>query len=80
VDARSVLTREDLVRYLDDLSKNVRAGEHKVENVDAAGLLQAASAWVEDMDGYFRNRDEPIPESPDWSLIASIFAAALVYE
>ena len=80
VDARSVLTREDLVRYLAELSESVRAGEQKVENVDAAELLQAASAWVEDMDGYFLNRGETIPDSPDWALAASIFRAALVYE
>jgi predicted metal-binding protein len=80
VDARSVQTRADLVRYLAELSESVRVGELRVENASAADLLEAASAWVDAMDGYFINRNEPIPQSPDWALVASIFSAALVYE
>lgn len=80
VDARSVQTRGDLIRYLADLSESVRVGERRVENERATDLLSAASAWVADMDGYFLNLNEPIPDSPDWGLIASIFTAALVYE
>jgi len=80
VDAHSVQTREDLVRYLAELSERVRAGSVRVDNVDTADLLEAASAWVDDMDGYFINRGERVPQSPDWSLVASIFTAALIYE
>jgi hypothetical protein len=32
------------------------------------------------LEGYFSNRGEQIPEEPSWSLIATIFAAAAVYE
>jgi hypothetical protein len=80
VDASAVESRADLVRFLAELSAGVRAGGTNVENESAAALLEAASAWVDDYDGYFVNRGEPIPESPDWKLIATIFAASLVYE
>jgi len=43
-------------------------------------LLEAASAWVTDMDGYFLNQGRPIPDSPSWALIATILSAALIYE
>jgi hypothetical protein len=80
VEARSVQTRDDLVRYRAELADSVRGGKLRVENVSAADLLEAASAWVDAMDGYFTNRNEPVPQSPDWSLVASIFSAALIYE
>lgn len=80
MDARSVQNRDDLVLFLDELSEGVRQGKLRVENADAADLLGAASAWVDAMDGYFTNRNEPVPESPDWRLVASIFSAALIYE
>lgn len=32
------------------------------------------------MDGYFRNRNELVPDAPDWKLVASMLAAASVYE
>ncbi|WP_455711071.1 DUF7660 family protein [Streptomyces nodosus] len=32
------------------------------------------------MDGYFINRGEPVPDRPDWSLIASMLRAACFYE
>ena len=80
VDASAVESRADLVRFLAELSASVRAGDTNVENESAAALLDAASAWVDDYDGYFVNRGEPIPESPDWKMIATIFSASLVYE
>jgi hypothetical protein len=74
-----VESRADLVRFLAELSKDVESGM-EVENDSADRLLEAASAWINDYDGYFMNRGEPVPESPDWKLIALIFAASLVYE
>ncbi|SFF64611.1 hypothetical protein SAMN05421541_11692 [Actinoplanes philippinensis] len=33
------------------------------------------------MDGFFSNvLKEPVPDSPDWSTVAAMFRAALVYE
>jgi hypothetical protein len=61
VDASAVKSRADLVRFLAELSESVRAGDTSVENESAAALLDAASAWVDDYDGYFVKRGEQIP-------------------
>lgn len=80
MDADSVRTREDLVAYLAELSDAVRAGGAETQSVSASDLLEAASAWVADMDGYFANRGEAAPDDPSWALIAAIFDASLIYE
>ena len=55
-------------------------GRHPADNASAADLLEAASAWIDDMDGYFANRGEASPAAASWGLIAHIFAASLIYE
>jgi hypothetical protein len=78
--AKDVKSRHELVEYISALAESVRAGEVAVENDTTADLLGAAAAWIRDYDGYFMNQDKQVPEVPDWSLIAAIFSAALVYE
>jgi hypothetical protein len=76
----SIRTRADLAQYLDTLASAVRQGDVPTENVTAADLIDGASAWIADMDGYFANRGEVTPQEPTWALIAAIFQAALIYE
>jgi hypothetical protein len=79
-DAQSVRSREDLVTFLESLSARVRRDEAPFENVSAADLLQGAAGWVTDMNAFFTNQGRPVPAEPDWTLVAMIFAAGLVYE
>lgn len=67
-----VKTRSDLVRFLTEMSRSVNS----FENQDLSVFLEAASAWLADTDGYFLNRGEEVPSSSDWSLLASVLAAA----
>ena len=82
VEARAdgVASRDDLVRFLADLAAEVQAGRHPADNASAVDLLESASAWTADMDGYYANRGEEVPATASWALIAHIFAASLVYE
>jgi len=75
-----VRTRDDLEGYLAELSEKVRLGKITVENATSVELLEAACAWIADMDGYFLNRGEPVPHDPSWALIAMIVSAGLIYE
>ena len=79
-DPETVGTREDLSEFLRELAQRVSSGSIETEHGSVAGYVEAASGWVADLPGYFANRDEPMPDEPDWSLVASIFLAAMVYE
>jgi hypothetical protein len=80
IDPSRVASRTELAAFLDDLAGRVTDAPENIPNADVAAFLHSASGWVSDMDGYFENRGESIPVEPTWGLVASIFAAALVYE
>lgn len=71
-----VANRDDLVRFLREMSTAVES----FENQDLAVFLEATSGWLQDMDGFFLNQGEPVPVQPDWSLLARVLRAATVYE
>ena len=49
-------------------------------NGELALFLEALSGWVEDMDGYYRNRGEIPPVNVPWRVMADALRAARVYE
>jgi hypothetical protein len=76
--AEQVSSRDDLAVFVRELA--VEATRADWENGRLDRFLEAMSSWIGDMDGWFRNRGEPIPASPDWRLIAQMLSAATVYE
>ena len=79
-EVEKVQTREDFVRFVLVLMKDLANNHEEWENKDLLDYLTAIASWTEDMDGYFHNRGEPIPEVPDWKLFAKILLAASIYE
>jgi hypothetical protein len=78
--ADGIESREDLrgftVAPRDDLLQNPGTWE----NPTLEGFLSALAAWTTDMDGYFRNRGQQVPEQPTWSLLGKMLCASKVYE
>jgi hypothetical protein len=77
---QEVTTREDFVAFARSLGKSLEAEPNGWINQDLASFLDALAAWSEDMDGYYLNRGEPIPQQPTWITVADMLAAAAVYE
>jgi len=75
-----VHSREELSAFLSELGRSVGAGGIDLENATVARYIDAAAGWIGDLEGFFANRGEPVPEEPSWSLVASIFLAATMYE
>lgn len=38
------------------------------------------ASWIEDMDRYYENSNQPIPRNIDWKTYADILTAAKIYE
>ena len=74
------LSRQDLADFIDQFRDSLRRDPESWENNDLDSFLEALSAWTRDMDGYFTNRGEPVPDVPSWRLIAQMLLAARVYE
>ncbi|WP_154663762.1 DUF7660 family protein [Saccharomonospora iraqiensis] len=80
LNPESISSRAELSTYLASLTSMIRQGHIPAENATTEDFLEAASAWLSDMDGYSAWRGEPTPEAPTWPLVAALFRAALAYE
>lgn len=78
--AEDVRSRQDLIEFLNGVTEDLRAGRLVVENSTVPSFVGGMAGWLEDMDGYFRNRGEEPPESASWRLLAMVVSAGLVYE
>ncbi|MFF4948189.1 hypothetical protein [Streptomyces chattanoogensis] len=79
-DTSWVRTRSDLVAYIRELSQEAKTASGGWENPSIDRYLEALGAWTNDMDGYVANRGVPLPDRPDWQLIADMLRAACFYE
>ena len=75
-----ISSREDLVRFIDEMRSTYKRNGGGWNNKDLPSYLEAMSAWVDDMDGYFENINETLPDEPTWKMFAQILAASIVYE
>ena len=80
LDPSAVHSREELSEFLSELARRIDNGSIDLENASATRYVDAAAGWAADLEGYFVNRGEPVPDEPSWSLVASIFLAATMYE
>lgn len=78
--ADKVRTREDFVAFTRQLAEFVPSLEEGTSNTDLERYLGALSAWTNDMETYFVNKGEAVPDQPSWSLFARILQAAVIYE
>lgn len=78
VDA--VSSRDDFVKFVDMLRGDLSLHRAEWQNATLDDFLEALSAWVQDMDGYYLNNQLPIPTSPDWKNVAEMMLAAKYYE
>jgi hypothetical protein len=76
----TIRSRKDLAAFVLSLRKDFQDGGHAWENNTLDLFLGALAAWVDDMEGYYRNRGEAVPDCPDWKTMADMLMAARSYE
>jgi hypothetical protein len=78
--AEKIQTRDDLVLFINHLVQDLRTRPERWENASLDAYLTAIAAWVQDMEGYYRNRGETTPHRPTWKNVGEILLAARIYE
>jgi hypothetical protein len=76
----SIRSREDFVAFVRALNKDLKDNPQSWENDNLDRFLEALSAWVEDMDGYYLNQGKPVPQQLDWKSFGDMLMAAKMYE
>ncbi len=78
--ADHAMTRAEFAGFLLRLADSISVEPEVWENDTIERFLRAWAAWADDMDGYFINRGEPVPQELTWQLLAQMLLAARVYE
>jgi hypothetical protein len=76
----SISSRQDLTAFIQSLISDYKSDSENWENNNLVAYLDALAGWTEDMDGYFQNIGEEVPEQPSWSLFGKMLLAAKYYE
>jgi hypothetical protein len=76
----SVTSAETLAEFILALKLDWELNEPEWENRELPVFLEAASAWVEDMDGYYTNQGKELNKENKWRVFADILYAAKMYE
>lgn len=72
--------RADLVTFIEALQVDLKMRPEKWENPTLESFLDALAGWIADMDGYYQNTGQQVPESPTWKTFGEMLSAARVYE
>jgi hypothetical protein len=73
-------SKADLVKFIEALAGDLQAHPEGWENASLERYLNALASWLEDSDGYYRNRGLQPPTSPTWKTVAEMLIAAKMYE
>ena len=76
----NIESKEDFVNFINLLISDYKTNVHTWENKTIEDYLEAMANWVEDMEGYFKYKNIPIPQKIEWNLFANILIAAKMYE
>ena len=76
----SIHTKDDLARFVADLRTDLLANPEDWENAELGLFLEAMAAWIEAMEGFYRNAGRSFPDPPFWKTFAEILLAARIYE
>ena len=79
-DLLPVSSKDGLVKLIEALAKDFKDNPDEWENKDLSSYLEAIASWIEDMDGYYENTNQPLPKDTNWKVFADILMAAKVYE
>lgn len=78
--AEDVKSREDLIKFINHLRRDLQTNKAEWENITLEDYLEAMEAWVNDMEGFYLNTDQPVPKQPSWKTFADILYASSMYE
>lgn len=79
-EVQKINSRDDFIEFVNALRYDLSSRPEEWQNATLNDFLEALSAWVRDMDGYYINNNLPVPNLPSWRNFAEMLLAAKFYE
>lgn len=78
---KEIKTKADFEVFLKAFVSEVEQDENGWENTNLTDFLNGMDGFVRDMEGYYKNMNEPFDiNSVNWKILADILSASTVYE
>jgi len=68
-----IKNREDFLNFMEQYIP-------AIENENIRDYLDSLTSWAADMDGYYINTNQKIPENINWDFIATLLYVGSIYE
>lgn len=78
--SHSLVDKTDFLRFMSDLINDLKTNPSSWENSSLPDFLEALARWTEDMDGYYSNTNQQLPQNITWHVFADMLKAASMYE
>lgn len=75
-----ISNKEEFISFVELLASDLNSNPSEWTNKSLSEYLGGIASWTEDMEGYYKNKNIPIPENIDWRVFANILVAAKMYE
>lgn len=79
-EVKKVESKEDFISFMEMLINDFNQNKHDWENQTVKEYLEAMKSWIEDMDGYFENTKQPVPDNIDWNFFSIVLYLGKIYE
>jgi len=73
-----IKSKEDFLQFMEEFVALSYKGDF--ENKTLPEYLEAMSRWIEDMEGYYQNTNQAIPQNINWKVFSDILIASSMYE
>lgn len=68
-----IKSKEDFLHFMEFFKKSI-------SNLSVQEYLESVVSWTEDMEGYYKNTNQEIPQNINWDFIATLFYVGSIYE
>ena len=76
----TINTQADFVAFVKALAQDLQENPLDWENDSLERYFEAMATWSQDMNGYFKNINQPLPKDINWKIMGQILLAAKTYE
>lgn len=75
-----IKSKEDFIEFINVLIKDMNEKPGEWEDKPVMSYLESIQSWVEDMDGYYQNTKQEVPQDINWNFIATLLYVGKIYE
>jgi len=77
---KNTKSKEEFIEFVNVLLKDIKENRQDWEEKQVFSYLESIQSWVEDMEGYYTNTKQEIPQNINWNFIATLLYAGKIYE